>query len=344
MSEQLAHTAVATADSEIEAEVAWTVSNRPPQVVLSFQGLHEPVELWEKLTAIGWIVPGMPPRPANAIEWTPDPVAGTDYTVLPWRVKEHRLEEGTWTIDEDKVGYRTLDALLDHEATIVGSSDQIAEHANLYEQRKAERARNATSPVPENAVDGTAATATSSAADPDLAPSEAPTAQTPDAPKLASSSTAHRIILLLDFPVDADPLPNAGAWKGISGQQKVQCTWSELSLPASDPIPGHAEMQSQVSGGASAWYADTETALAETAPDGMRIVRLFLPGLSVLDAKVRRMNKLLGENIESHQLHSLTGGDQSAVLVSATVGANSFEMLKSNLCLRMPKAVVRINA
>lgn len=347
MTDQLEQTVLETdsAASAIEAEVAWTVSNRPPEVVLSFEGLHEPEELWPLLADIGWVVPGMPPRPANAIDWTPDPVAGTDYTVLPWRVKDFRLEEGTWKVDEEMVGQKTLDALLDHNATIVGSSEQIAEHAKTYEARKAERLRQESNPIQAHApAQGSQTTDQSAVVDgvEDL----------PIQPAVAEDTThtvdeaidSCRFVLVLNLPTAKDPLPGAGTWKGVAGLQKTEVTWNELSLSAGEEVPDQDELTRNLSGPAHAWIAETETKLDETAGNGRRIVRLFIPGLTVRDAKVRRMNKVLGDNIESHQLRPLGGGEATAVLVSASVAANSFEMLKSNLCLRMPKAVIRTRA
>ena len=340
--------------SEIKAEVAWTVVSRPPEVVLSFQGLHEPTSLFEELTEIGWDVPNMPPRPANAIDWTPDPVAGTDYTVLPWTVKEFRLGEGAWTVAVEEVGERTLDALLDNHAEIIGSSDQIAEHAATYEHRKIARQTAAQNPVqvPVEAQSAAPVAAAPVAAAPVAVPAaqavpEQPAAQQPAAQQgaeTAASAASYRSIVLIGFSVNEDPLPAPGSWIGISGRQKTRCEWNEHSLSADQAIPGHQAMGALVAAGAGAWYAETATPLVETAPAGHTIVRIVLPDLSVDDAKVRRLNKVLGDNLETHQLRSLVGANSSAVLVSATVGANNFEMLKSNLCLRMPNAIVRVPA
>ena len=103
-------------------------------------------------------------------------------------------------------------------------------------------------------------------------------------------------------------------------------------------------MGALVSNGARAWYAETAAPLPEVAPEGYRIVRLIVPDMSVGDAKLRRLNKVLGDGIESFQLRSLVGANESAVLVNAVIGAHAFEMLKSNLTLRMPNAIVRTAA
>ncbi len=308
-----------TIDSEIVAEVAWTVASRPPEVALSFQGLAEPVELFASLRAIGWEVPNMPPRPANAIDWTPDPVAGTDYTVLPWRVTEFQLVEGTWTIAPESVGTRTLDALLDNGAQIDGTSDQIREHAATYVPR-----------TPQPAAQPEQQTHTVDVATSDY--------------HAAPAATSYRTIILLGFPTAEDPLPGAGTWVGISGRQKVQCTWNEHAISSDQPVPGLQTMATHVATGALALVAETPIPLPETADAGHRIVRFVLPDTSINDRKVRRLNKLLGDNIETHELRSLTSATTTAVLVSATVNANAFEMLKANLCLRLPAAVIRVPA
>ena len=131
---------------------------------------------------------------------------------------------------------------------------------------------------------------------------------------------------------------------GVSGRQKRKTLWSEVSIPRDVPIPGHEGMATQVANGAGAWYADTDQPLAEAAGSRTTCVRVFLPGLSVNDAQVRRMSKLLGDSMESYQLRSLIGGEAVAVIVSATVQASSFEMLKTNFALRMPNAIIRTAA
>lgn len=314
-----------TIDSEIIAEVSWTVGNRPPEVMLSFQALAEPQGLFNDLHALGWTIPKMPPRPANAIDWTPDPVAGTDYTVLPWRVTEFCLEEGPWVVPSEDVGPNTLTALRNHGATIVGTSDQITEHAAAY----AALTQTAPSPI---------------AASPTAAQS-APVDPTTHEPDVQAPATAdYRIIVLLGFAAEADPLPGHGTWVGVTGRKQVQCSWNEQAVLTDQPIPGHSDMGAHVANGAAAWYADTGVPLHETAPDGYRIVRLVLPDMAIGDAKVRRLNKVLGDDLQTFELRPLTNAGTGAVLVNATVGANSFEMLKSNLCLRMPTAVVRVQS
>lgn len=338
-----------TADSEIAAEVAWTVSSRPPEVVLSFQGLHEPVELWTELQQIGWIIPAMPPRPANAIEWTPDPVAGTDFTVLPWTVTEFRLEEGAWSVPADEVGTRTLDALLDHQGKIIGTSDQIAAHANAY----ATRAKNPIRPPKESVAAPAQQPVTQAATtqpNPLLreeAPAPAAPAQEPasqPAPAADSSSAGVRNIILTGIAAEDDPLPSPGVWIGISGRTKTECEWSETAIGLDQPIPGLSQLIAKSSNDNAAWFVDTSAALPERAPAGSALMRLILPGLSENDAKVRRLNKVLGADVDTFQLRSLTDPDATAVLVSTVVGANSFEMLKSNLCLRLPTAIIRVSA
>lgn len=54
---------------------------------LSYSGLAQPEALFAELTTLGWRVPPPPPRPATAIDWdTPDPDAGTAYTIVDWQV------------------------------------------------------------------------------------------------------------------------------------------------------------------------------------------------------------------------------------------------------------------
>lgn len=118
--------------SDIEAEMIWTSAGSPPEVTLSFQGLAEPISLWQQLMALGWGVPPCPPRPGSAIEWVPDPVAGTDYTIRPWRVNEFRLQEGQWSREvAPTIGASTYRMLRQFGATITGTQSQLDQLRSL---------------------------------------------------------------------------------------------------------------------------------------------------------------------------------------------------------------------
>jgi len=108
--------------SEVEAELIFTRANRAPEVVLSFNGLAVPQALFGELHSIGWSVPTMPPPPGSAIDWTPDPTTGADYTLKPWRVHEFKLQPANWwTAETEKtIGATTIEALKRHGATISG--------------------------------------------------------------------------------------------------------------------------------------------------------------------------------------------------------------------------------
>lgn len=81
-------------------------------VELSYSGRSVPEGLMGELASIGWRVPPVPPRPASAIDWdTPDPAAGTPYSIGEWRVEGVALGAptgsgigGRWT-DEERVRY-----------------------------------------------------------------------------------------------------------------------------------------------------------------------------------------------------------------------------------------------
>ncbi len=121
-----------TISSDIEAEMIWTSAAAPPELTLSFQGLAEPIGLWQQLLALGWEVPPCPPRQGSAIEWVPDPVAGTDYTIRPWRVNEFHLREGQWDQEVNAtVGASTYHILRQFDAKITGTPSQLKQLRTL---------------------------------------------------------------------------------------------------------------------------------------------------------------------------------------------------------------------
>jgi len=111
-----------TGNSEVAAELILTRPDRAPEVVLQFNGLNPPNALFAALHGIGWTIPPVPPPPGAAIDWTPDPTTGADYTLKPWTVKEFRLDAAPWwTLETEKtVGSQTIAVLREHGVDISG--------------------------------------------------------------------------------------------------------------------------------------------------------------------------------------------------------------------------------
>ena len=106
-------------DKAVHASLSWKQTRPVPDLVLSFNGLYLPTALFGELAAMGWDVPPPPPRPSSAIEWVPDPVAGTDYTIHPWRVDDFQLGAGNWNRDQAQaIAVATVATLTRHEAKI----------------------------------------------------------------------------------------------------------------------------------------------------------------------------------------------------------------------------------
>lgn len=62
-----------------------------PSLLVSYDGANEPESLWAELSSLGWTVPARPPTPAHAIDWTPNPITGEDFTIRSWPVVEFRV-------------------------------------------------------------------------------------------------------------------------------------------------------------------------------------------------------------------------------------------------------------
>lgn len=86
-------------------EVTWQERTGEVWLAVDYDGLVPPTLLFDDLAMIGWRPPAPLPPPATAIDWSnPDPVAGTAYTVMPYRVTGARVEapagsgpRGRWT-------------------------------------------------------------------------------------------------------------------------------------------------------------------------------------------------------------------------------------------------------
>ena len=111
----MAETTLHTGLIPVTATLGWKSGRTLPVVTLSFDGLNSPDELLAELAALGWEVPPVPPRPSSAIEWVPDPVLGTAYTVHPWTVEDFALGRPDWApADGEEITAQTVSVLRRH--------------------------------------------------------------------------------------------------------------------------------------------------------------------------------------------------------------------------------------
>ena len=170
---QGAQSAAATAT---EAELIFTFAKRAPEVLLSFEGTAPPMGLFGDLQRLGWVVPSPPPPPSSAIDWTPDPTTGADYTLRPWRVEEFRLGAGSWPEPTEKeIGALTIQTLKHHRVVITNvrgltEAEAAAARAPLAPTVRPQAAPAAATAPPAQAVAPAQAEAAPQAAEPTLAP------------------------------------------------------------------------------------------------------------------------------------------------------------------------------
>lgn len=307
-----AQAASATASSGVEAELVWTVATRPPEVTLAFDGLNEPTGLFADLHGMGWSVPPVPPRPGSAIEWVPDPSTGQDFTIRNWRVKEFRLAEGSWWTAEQaaNIGAVTIEALKRHGANIVGlRGEQMA----------------AATPTAAPAA-ATAAAAPAAAA---AAPAAAPPAQ------------GAAVVITVD-PSIAE-ISGTQMWFGESGRKKQRCVWTETGHDVSVVFPQATDYAELANVGGTAWVLPAGSQRPQSGSASTTVVQMIVPEASSDDSKVQKLAKLMGAGAVILPLQGVHGGSQG-VLFCATVASNSVEMLTSNLRLRCPQGIVRVEA
>ncbi|MDW3179639.1 MAG: hypothetical protein R8J94_19765 [Acidimicrobiia bacterium] len=310
--------------SDIAAVMIWTASSAPPEVTLSFQGLAEPISLWQQLMALGWEVPPCPPRPGSAIEWVPDPVAGTDYTIRPWRVKEFRLGEGQWSREVGAtIGATTYRILREFDATITGTEGPLAQ-LRAYEEAEAAK----TAPLP-------AAAPAAAEAPPSSSPEAAAAAEAAATPTPAA---AQQTVVFLETSQEAaeQHAETLTTWAAVVGRNKTPVLWSELAIT---PTIGAAEFNQLVAASNGAWLLDGDV---PTAGGGQAIFRMIVPDADASDAKLAKVIKQFGGMVTMRDLRPATAEGKPAVLVSGSVPAHSYDMLHSNMRLRVPNGAARI--
>lgn len=311
-----ANPGASTTNGGVEAELFWTASNRPPEVTLAFDGLHEPRGLFADLHTMGWNVPPVPPRPGSAIEWVPDPTTGADFTIRNWRVKEFRLTQGSWWTAEQAstIGATTIEALRRHGVKIAGLR---GEHT--------EAVAAAPGPVGQAPV---GAPATSPPATPAETPSTAP----------PGATTGPARVIVLD-PTQAE-IAGCQMFNGSSGRKRIPCMWGESAHEAATLFPQAANFEELTERGGQAWTVSTAVPRPVAASAATAVVQMVVPDASESDSTVKKLAKLMGKDAVLIPLEPIHSGNQ-AVLFCATVPTNSLEMLTSNLRLRCPQGIIR---
>lgn len=302
--------------SQTEAELIFTVANRAPEVILSFEGLAAPTPLFVDLNRLGWTIPAVPPPPSSAIDWTPDPVAGTDYTLLPWRVPEFRLVPGGWAQSSERaIGGLTIEVLRNHGVNITsvrGLSDAEIQAATAP----------AVKPVPETA----APTASGQEASDPVATSAAPT-----------PSATSEIIFVYD-PEPHSELTGFRTYSAIHGRKKHAATWHEGILSEGAQVPDAAAMADLQQRGGGVWHLSGDE--RPRGSGGIAVVQMLAPDFSASDPQVKKLLKLTGETTQVIPLASLSGG-KDGVLFCLRIPSNSVAMLGSNLRIRFPNLIFR---
>jgi len=301
-----------TTVSNTAAEMIFTFASRAPEVLLSFEGLAAPTPLFVDLNRLGWGIPAIPPPPSTAIDWTPDPVAGTDYTLRPWRVTEFRLAAGGWAESSERaIGGLTIQVLKNHGVNITdirGLSEAEAQ-----------------------AVTG------QPAAPAQASPDGAATAAAAGAPAAPAAATSTQVIFIFD-PEPSAEMAGFRTFVGLQGRKKVKCTWHEGRLSEGANVPDATGLSELAERGGGVWHIS-----GDNRPVGNSIMQMLAPDMSADDPNLSKLLKLTGEGATVVPLSSMSGG-KDAVLVCLKVPGHSKEMLATNLRVRFPELVFRDDA
>ena len=301
-----------TAPPQVDAELIFTFANRAPEVILSFDGLAVPTPLFVELNRLGWAIPAVPPPPSSAIDWTPDPTTGTDYTLRPWRVTEFRLDSGNWAQSSERaIGGLTIEVLKRHSVNIAdlrgASEDEIQSAAGTT------GAAQAAAPAAAGAVGA-------------AAPAVAPT-----------SATGTDVIFVFDPKADGE-MAGYRTWNSAQGRKKVPCTWHEGLMSEGAQVPDAALLAELNERGGGAWHLSGDTRAAASGKNAL--VQMLHPEMSADDPQLSKLLKLAGASATVVPLNSISGG-KNAVLICAQIPGHSVEMLGSNLRIRFPELVFR---
>lgn len=304
-----------TKQAAIEASMKWTTVNSPPDVTLSFDGKEQPLALLGDLAAIGWNVPVTPSRPSSAIEWTPDPVAGTEYTILPWRVRQFQLLKRAWAPDvAESIGALTYETLRRHGAHITGTQQMLD---------ALQSAAGEPSPAP-------VATA--------AAPATAPAASNQAAPSPAGAPQ----VILVDYRGEArDGLSHQHGT--TDGRKRTIVGWTESSSAIDSICPDGASRSALFSNANASWSVHYTQAPPMPTSPGHAALCAVVPGMKVDDSKLTKFVTMLGGQVTIAALNPLDQRDgEPAALIIGVVAAGNAELISSNVRLRFRKAIVRV--
>ena len=294
----------------IEASMVWRVGRPAPDVVLEFDGIDVPTAMLGSLASLGWQVPSIPAPPRTAIEWVPDPVAGTSHTIKPWRVTAFMLGAGAW----------------DRE-----TASAIAVHTLAVLQRN-----GATIEAPEHLMDELGSVVDVGAATPAAASEAAAVSEAP------SEGGAPQVIAIAGTAVSHPALTNRAAVGG--GRDRVEVVWAESSADLASTLPSDVEVEAV---GAESLYLWAVRYAATPKLPGIGYVQIcaVVPDTAPDDKKLGKVVAALGGSIQIAELVPLnparcTGGS----LVFGITPAKTAEIAMSTLRLKCKSAIVRIEA
>ncbi len=302
-----------TTAPSVSAELIFTFANRAPEVILSFEGLEVPTPLFVELNRLGWAIPAVPPPPSSAIDWTPDPTTGADYTLRPWRVTEFRLDSGNWAQSSERaIGGLTIEVLKRHSVNITDLRGLSEAEMLAATGGQASGAAPAAGAAPSADAGGAAA-----------APAAAP---------IAAAGTD--VIFVYD-PEPNGEIPGYRTFNSVRGRKKVGCTWHEGMMSEGAQVPDVSMLQDLNGRGGGAWHLSGDTRGQSSGE-----VQMIHPEMSANDPGLSKLLKITGANTKTIELNSISGG-KNAMLVCAKVPAHSVEMLGSNLRIRFPELIFR---
>ncbi|MGI9608899.1 MAG: hypothetical protein ACR2NL_01255, partial [Acidimicrobiia bacterium] len=260
-----------TALDEVRAAMTWQSVSGPPSLKLTFNGLAEPTTLFDELTALGWTIPARPSRPSSAIEWVPDPVAGTEYTLKPWAVRDFRIAPpSAWDRGpNDDNNVATYAILARHCAEVTATEKRLAELKAL-------------APAPEAATNA----ATPLAAAPAVSATPTPTAA-PEAVGAVSPpvSGAPQIVLVGYSGQQLEGFRVARA--ATNGRKNTVVGWAESPYDADSLFSEPEDRAALAAGAVSAWTVHYSSA-PPAAAAGYTYICAVLPNVQADGPKLAK--------------------------------------------------------
>ena len=304
-----------TKQAAIEASMKWTTVNSPPDVTLSFDGKEQPLGLLSDLAAIGWNVPVAPSRPSSAIDWTPDPVAGTEYTILPWRVRQFQLLKRAWAPEvAESIGALTYQTLRRHGAHITGTQQMLDALAGSEAGQTLDQAQTP-------ARQGSAAEAS---------------------PAAATGPVGAPQVILIDYRGEVvNGLHHQHAT--TDGRKRTIIGWSESSHGIDALCPDSANRAALFGNANAAWSVHYAQEPPVPTAAGQSALCAVIPGMKTDDSKLTKFVSMLGGQVTIAGLVPLDQRTtESSALIIGIVAAGNAELISSNVRLRFRKAIVRL--